>query len=134
MIKLECIGRLVKDPELRYSKDGKEITSFTIASHTTKDETTFVGFTTFGTLAKTISKQSHKGDMILVDGIIKNNNYTDKDGNKHYEYAFIGNRVEFLSRATESNDKPKNKNDELSDDVFAQFGNKIDIEESELAF
>lgn len=144
MNKFQVIGRYTSYPELRYTKDNKPVASFTIAINNGKDkngneDTTFIKISVFGATAENIGKYSKKGDLILVDGIIKNNNYEDKDGNKRYEYIFIGNRVEFLSRATsntpeDKSPKKQDKNSGLDDSVFADFGNSIDIDEKELAF
>ena len=144
MNKFQVIGRYTSNPELRYTKDNKAVANFNIAINNGKDkngneDTTFIKISVFGATAENISKYSKKGDLILVDGMIKNNNYEDKDGNKHYEYIFIGNRVEFLSRV--SNNAPKEKqaekepkNSGLDDKVFEDFGNSIEIDDSELAF
>jgi single-strand DNA-binding protein len=144
MNKFQVIGRYTTDPELRYTKDNKAVATFKIAINNGKDkngneDTTFIKISVFGATAENIGKYSKKGDLILVDGMIRNNNYEDKDGNKHYEYIFIGNRVEFLSRV--SNNAPKEKqaekepkNSELESKVFEDFGNSIEIDDSELAF
>ena len=136
MNKFEVTGRLVKDPEARYTKEGMQITTFTLGIRNGKDDSTFLKITTFGNTAKTIESYTHKGDLILVEGMTKNNNYTDKDGNKHYEYVFIGNRIEFLSTSNkqpEKQESPKKQVENgLDDQAFIDFGNKID--ESELAF
>lgn len=135
MNRFEMIGRITKEPETRYTSEGKGITTFTLAVNNTKEDVTFVKITTFNSTGELIQKYCHKGDLILVDGIIKNNNYEDKEGKKHFEYVFIGNRVEFLNRTTndtkkEENAKKEPKN-ELSDEAFAEFGKKI---EQEIAF
>lgn len=144
MNKFQVVGRYTSDPELRYTKDNKPVASFTIAINNGKDkngneDTTFIKISVFGATAENIGKYSKKGDLILVEGIIKNNNYEDKDGNKRYEYIFIGNRVEFLSRTTNNTPKEKQaekepKNSKLDDKVFEDFGNSIEISDSELAF
>lgn len=144
MNKFQVIGRYTSNPELRYTKENKAVANFNIAINNGKDkngneDTTFLKISVFGSTAENISKYSKKGDLILVDGIIKNNNYEDKDGNKRYEYIFIGNRVEFLSRvsnnATEEKQAEKEpKNSELDDKVFEDFGNSIEIDDSELSF
>ena len=133
MNKIECIGRLTGEPEVRYTKDQKKVVSFTLASNN-REEATYIKITTFGSTADIIEKHSHKGDLILIDGIIKNNNY-EKDGVKHYEYEFIGNKVEFLSRATTSGERKKETNNNIpSDEAFIEFGKSIEIQDSEVAF
>lgn len=139
MNKFQVIGRYTNNPELRYTKENKPVASFTIATNNSKEDTTYIKISAFGSTAETINKYSKKGDLVLIDGIIKNNNYEDEKGNKHYDYQFLANRVEFLSRATnnipeEKSQKKEDKNSGLDDSVFADFGNKIDIDESDLAF
>lgn len=101
MNKFEVIGRITKDPETRYTKEGKGVSTFTIAVNNSKDDTTFIKITTFGGTSDIIQKYTNKGTLIYVEGIVKNNNYEDKDGIKHYEYIFIGNKVELLSKKEE---------------------------------
>lgn len=135
MVELKCIGRLTGEPETRLTKDEKKVVNLLIATND-KENATFIRFTTFGKVAEAVEKYSHKGDLVLIDGVVKNNNYVDKNGNKHYEYVFIANRVEFLSRATNSTPKQesakKDTKNELDDQAFIDFGNKIDIEESDM--
>ena len=80
MNKFEVIGRLINEQETRYTTDGKGITTFTLAVNNTKTDTTFIKITTFSNVAEIIQKYCHKGGLILIDGSIKNNNYTDKNG------------------------------------------------------
>ena len=139
MNKFQVVGRYTSNPELRYTKDNKPVASFTIATNNSKDDTTYIKISAFGSTAEAINKYSKKGDLVLIDGIIKNNNYEDDKGNKHYDYQFLANRVEFLSRATnnipeDKSPKKQDKNSGLDDSIFADFGNKIDIDEKDLAF
>lgn len=129
------IGRLIKKPELKYSKNNKAITKVSIAINNSKEDTTFLQITYFNKTAETISKYCEKGDLIGVEAIIKNNNYIDKDGNKRYEYIFIGNRAEFLSSKSNSTKKEeisKNepKNESIDDtQIYADFGDSIEVDE-----
>lgn len=123
MNKFEIIGRLTKDPEIRYTESNKKVVSFTIAVNNTKDDSTFLKITTFNGTADLIEKYTKKGDLVYVDGMIKNNNYEDKNGNKHFEYIFIANKIEFLSKV---NKEEKKENKKTDSQVFADFGNNID--------
>lgn len=135
MNRFEITGRLVRESETRFTKEGMQITTFTLGIRNGKDDSTYLKITTFGNTAKAIENYTHKGDLILIEGMVKNNNYEDKDGNKHYEYVFIGNRVEFLSGSSkqpakeETAQKPVENG--LDDQAFIDFGKKI---ESEVAF
>jgi single-strand DNA-binding protein len=128
MNKFEVIGRLIKDPEIRYTESNKKVVSFTIAINNSKDDSTFIKITTFNGTADLIEKYTKKGDLIYIDGMIRNNNYEDKEGKKHYEYVFIANKVEFLSRVKEENKvvNKETKKDNSEDQVYIDFGNSID--------
>ena len=136
MNRFQAIGRYTADPELRYTKDGKAVASFTLAVNNGKDDTSYIKLTAFNKTAENIGKYSKKGDLILVDGFIKNNNYEDKDGNKRYEYQIITNKVEFLSRANNKEKEPETSSNKSgsNDIIFEEFGNNIDISESDLSF
>ena len=138
MNRIDLVGRLTKNPETRYTEEGKGITTFTLAVNNSKDDTSFIKITTFAGTGELVQKYCKKGDLILVEGMVKNNNYTDKDGNKHFEYVFIGHRVEFLSKVDNNPQKKKTTKKEdkngLDDEVFKEFGNKIDINDNEIAF
>ena len=75
MNKFEVIGRIIKDPETRYTKEGKGVSTFTIAVNNSKEDVTFLKITTFSGTSDLIEKYAKKGTLIYVDGIIKNNNY-----------------------------------------------------------
>lgn len=123
MNKFEIIGRLTKDAEIRYTKENKKVVSFTVAVNNTKEDSTFFKINAFNGTADLIEKYTKKGDLIYIEGMVRNNNYEDKNGNKHYEYIFIANRIEFLSKVE---DKKETKKERLPDQVFADFGNGID--------
>ncbi len=123
MNKFEIIGRLTKDAEIKYTKENKKVASFTIAVNNTKDDSTFFKINTFNGTADLIEKYTKKGDLIYIDGMIRNNNYEDKKGNKHYEYEFVANKIEFLSKV---NKEEKKENKKADSQVYADFGNSID--------
>lgn len=125
------IGRLTGDPETRYTKEDKPVTKFNLAINNTKEDVTFLPITTFGKIAEVIGKYSKKGDMLAVEGTIKNNDWTDKEGQKRHDYSFLGTNTTFLSTkkgqetTIQGNDKPK-KDEKLPNEVFEQFGEIIE--------
>ena len=92
-----AIGNLAKNPEL----DSKGTTSYTRFclignDYAGKDEdggaretTTSLWFVAFGQLGETIAKSARKGDQLLVQARIRANNWTDKQGEKQYDYSFV---------------------------------------------
>lgn len=132
------VGRLVRNPELRYTSSNKAVAKITIACNNTKDDTTFLDITIFGKMAETTNEYCQKGDILGIEYIVKNHNWEDNKGNKRYDYTFIANRVEFISKASKSTNKvetpqeqPKNGSNE---EIFKQFGEQIEITDDMIAF
>ena len=156
MNKAFLIGRLTRDPELRYSASNAAIASFTVAidrTYTSADgqrQTDFISVVAFQKQAENIKKYIGKGSLVAVDGRIQTRNYDDKDGKKVYVTEVVAERVQFLdsrksSENTVSNteaedispadfqtDVPKETN--VSDDVFADFGSSIEVTDDDIAF
>lgn len=135
------IGRLTKDPELRYTDKNIAICSFTIAINRINEESDFIPIKVFNKLAENSFKYLKKGSLVGIVGSIKTSNY-EKDGKKIYKTEIIANSVEFLSNNTNSQEKEKQvkkdpensvKND-ISDEVFEQFGESIEISDDMIAF
>lgn len=104
------IARLTKDCELRYSNDGKmAIAKFSVACDRDfkKDGEPSADFYTciaFGKTAEVIDKYAGtKGTQIALEGRFQNNNWEDKDGNKHYDFQFSVQSVTLLSSAKGGN-------------------------------
>ena len=94
------MGRLTKDPEIRYTNSGKTIGSFSIAVERRfksegQPEADFFNCTTFGKQAEFVEKYLKKGTKILLSGEIQNNNYKDKNGNQQYSVQIMVNELEF---------------------------------------
>lgn len=119
-----CVGRITKDIELRYTTSNKAVIRVMLAVNNGKDDTTFLPITIFGQMAETTHKYCKKGDLIGVYATIKNQNWQDSKGNKHYDYSFIANKISFLSsKAKEIKEDVKKDNT----NVFEEFGKEIEI-------
>ena len=118
-----CVARITKDIELRYTPSNKAVAEISLAVNNGKDDTTFIRLTAFDKLAELVSKYCKKGDLIGTQSIIKNHNWEDKNGNKHYEYSFIINKISFLAKANKEEAK---KQDNTS--VFQEFGDSLEID------
>lgn len=94
------IGRLTKDPELRFiPNSGKAVARFSIAVNRefSKDkEADFFNIVVWGKTAEYVANYSQKGRLIAINGNLRNNNYEDKNGTKHYTIEVVANRVEIL--------------------------------------
>lgn len=126
------IGRITKDLELRYTKEGKPVLDLNLAINNAKNDTTFITTTVFGKVAETTKQYCQKGDLIGVSGMIKNHNWEDKNGNKHYDFTFLANKISFL-QTKQKQDNTQEQQEQT--DIYAQFGTTItakEIDESNL--
>lgn len=94
------MGRLTKDPELKNTQSGIPMCRFSIAvdraySKGQEKQTDFIDITAWRQTAEFVAKYFSKGRMILVEGKLQNNNYTDQYGVKQYRNAIIADNVAF---------------------------------------
>lgn len=134
MNKVTLIGRLSKEPILRYTQgeETKAMVSFNIAvtKRFKTDEADFFNCVSFGKTAETIAKHFHKGKQIAVIGRLQTGSY-EKNGQKHYttdilieEFYFTGNKNDSSgeetkepdSQETVSTEEPYTKEDLLDDE------------------
>lgn len=104
MNKVNLIGNLVKDPELRYTKQNTPVATYTIAINTKygeKQQTDYINISTWGKRAEFISKYFKKGQPIAITGRLKNKNYEDGKGIKHYSMEVITEEIEFVGAKKE---------------------------------
>ncbi|MBD7913105.1 MULTISPECIES: single-stranded DNA-binding protein [Clostridium] len=99
MNKVVLIGRLTKDPELRFAAgSGTAVSRFTVAVNRQfkKDETDFINCVAFGKTAETISQYLTKGRQIAVTGSIRTGSYDAQDGSKRYTTDVAVESFEFI--------------------------------------
>lgn len=98
--KVILMGRLVADPELRQTTSAISVCRFRVAVDRpyVKDrerQADFIGVTCWRQTAEFVSRYFSKGKMIIVEGSLRNNDYTDKDGVKHYTLEVQADNVSF---------------------------------------
>lgn len=99
MNNVALIGRLTRDPELRYTANNFPVCSFSIAiDRMGKEEkkTNFIPVKALGKTAENCGKYLAKGRLVGVHGSIETDSYTDKDGNKRNTWNVLASGVEFL--------------------------------------
>lgn len=131
------IGRLTKSPELRYTRENKAVTQIDLAIQNGKDDVTFLPITLFGNIAENVCKYCEKGDQVGFQGMVKNHNWEDTKGNKHYDYTFLANRMSFLQTKTNNQQEPKqaeNVKKSTDEQIYADFGDSIEISDDDIAF
>ncbi|MEK4231216.1 single-stranded DNA-binding protein [Solibacillus sp. FSL H8-0538] len=104
------VGRLTKDPELRYTPSGVPMARFTIAVNRTfsnqqgEREADFIGCIAWRKQAENLANFMKKGSLIGVEGRIQTGSYEGQDGKRVYTTDVIADAVQFLeSRGTASN-------------------------------
>lgn len=122
MNSVELIGRLVRDPDVRYtSGDQSAVATFTMAidrprRQGAEKQADFPRITVFGKQAETCEKYLKKGRLVGVQGRLQTGSYQNKNGDTVYTTDVVASRVEFLGSADQ-----KQKNDFEPVDDYSPF-------------
>lgn len=135
MNNVSLLGRLVREPEVRYSQSNEPIAVARICIAVPRKykkekeaNADFINCTAFNKTAEVISKYFKKGDNIAIVGEIRNNNYVDKNGEKRFSTEILISQVSFCGSKNKDNEK-------LDDENGEEFYNIEDnIEENNLPF
>lgn len=114
MNKFVGIGRLTKDPDIRYTQDGMTIARYTLAiDRKTKDKATdFITCVAFGKNGEFAEKYLKKGTKIAVVGRVQTGNYKNKDGQTVYTTDIVVEEHEFVeSKKQEAEAPPQTYNE-----------------------
>lgn len=102
MNKVILMGRLTRDPEVRYSQGASQtaVGRFSIAvdrrfKREGEPEADFFNCTAFGKQAEFVERYLHKGTKVVVCGRVQNDNYTNKDGQMVYSVRVLVDEIEF---------------------------------------
>ena len=104
------VGRLVKDPEIVESEDGKKRSNVTLAIPRSfkningEYESDFINCTLWDSIAKSTAEYCKKGDIVGVKGRLQSSTLEKEDGEKQFRMDVIAERVTFLSN--KSKDDP----------------------------
>lgn len=102
MNKVFLIGRLTKDPELRYTGSNKAVCQITVAvnrgfgNQNGNAETDFINVVLWDKTAENVAKYMTKGRLLLVEGRIQTRNYDNNEGKKVYVTEVVASNVQFL--------------------------------------
>lgn len=108
MNKVILIGRLTKDPELRYAAgSGTAVCRFTLAvsRQFKKDETDFINCIAFNKQGEAIAQYVTKGRQLAVIGNIRTGSYDGQDGIKRYTTDVVVESFEFISNSNSNNNQ-----------------------------
>lgn len=110
MNSVSLIGRLTRDPEVRYGQSQTAVARFSIAIDRGRDRdgndrgADFPNIVCFGKTAELVEKYIGKGRLVGITGRIQTGSYDNKDGVKVYTTEVVADRVEFLDRAADRTD------------------------------
>lgn len=109
MNRVVLVGRLTRDPELRYTPNGTAVANFTIAANRPfknqqgENEADFLNCVVWRKPAENLATYMKKGNLIGVDGRLQSRTYEDKDGKTVYVVEVVADNVQFLEpRGTQS--------------------------------
>lgn len=151
------VGRLTKQPELKYTPNGVAVTSFTIAVNRPfkkqggEQEADFIPIVVWRKQAESAANFLNKGSLAGIDGRIQTRNYENNEGRRVYVTEVIADSVQFLEpKSTHSSNQSSSQGDYSSgtrstgtsqsqsapsfDDPFAGESKPIDINEDDLPF
>src|SRR4051794_34429339 len=104
LCKAIVVGNLGRDPEKRYTQDGRPVTRFSVAATTRRrerdgewaDHTEWFSVTVFGRQAETLSERVTKGTRIYVEGRLESRQYDTSNGGKGFSLDVVANEVVVL--------------------------------------
>lgn len=161
MNKVFLIGRLTRDPELRYTGTNIAVATFSIAvnrnftGQSGEREADFINIVVWRKQAENVKNYLAQGSQVAIDGRIQTRTYDGNDGQKRYVTEVIADNVEFLgskNSGTSSNNMsrpastsseptpydfgnaPEPKGTDVDSNPFADFGSSIEISDDELPF
>lgn len=108
--KIMIIGRLGRDPEMRYTPSGRPVTSFTVATSRSwntsegerRVETEWFNVVAWGNLAEICKQHLSKGQQVYIEGRLQTRNWDDSEGNKHTSVEIVANEMIMLSERREA--------------------------------
>lgn len=138
MNRVILVGRLTKDPELRYTQSGKGVASFTIAVNRLfktngEQEADFINGVVWGKPAENLANYMKKGSQIGVDGRIQTRSYDNNEGKRVYVTEVVADSISFLDTKGQSqNNRPQQQ--QKNDNPFANNGEPVEVDDDTLPF
>lgn len=153
MNKVFLIGRLTRDPELRYTGSNLPVATFSIAvnrnfaNQNGEREADFINIVVWRKQAENVKNYLTQGSQVAIDGRIQTRSYDGEDGKKRYITEVVADNVQFLdTKASRENmnssavtpssfsDDSSQPSVDVKNDPFADFGSSIEINDDELPF
>lgn len=126
------IGRLTKDPELRYTPNGVAVATFTLAVDRSRPnpqgerEADFIPIVVWQKQAENCANYIGKGRLVAVDGRLQVRTYDGKDGQRRWVTEVVAETVRFLDK--------KDSGNAMSSQEFSPVGNEVEFTDEEIPF
>ncbi len=161
MNKIFLIGRLTRDPELRYTGSNIPVATFSLAVNRNftgpngEREADFINIVVWRKQAENVKNYLSQGSQVAIEGRLQTRSYDDNNGQKRYVTEVVADNVEFLGSKNSSNNSnnasspagnsagpspydfgssPEPKGTDVDSNPFADFGSSIEISDDELPF
>lgn len=136
MNKIIMMGRLTRDPEIRYggANNDKAVARYTIAvdrrfKQEGQPQADFFNVVSFGKAAEFVEKYLRKGTKIVIEGELQNNDYTNKNGEKVYSTQIVTSQIEFAeSKASQNHPQEPPVGNVPDEDGFMSIPDDIEDE------
>lgn len=143
------VGRLVRDPDLRYTQQGHAVANFTIAinrpfkGENGQQEADFINCVAWRKPAENLANYMKKGNRIGVSGSIQTRSFEGQDGKTVYVTEVLANNIEFLESKSSGGQSGQpaaggrqapSRNQSPADDPFKDTSEPIDITDDDLPF
>ncbi|WP_432788205.1 single-stranded DNA-binding protein [Lactiplantibacillus plantarum] len=146
------VGRLTRDPELRYTNGGAAVATFTIAvnrqftNQNGEHEADFISCVIWRKAAENFTNFTHKGSLIGIDGHIQTRNYENQQGTRIYVTEVVVDNFSLLESRAESehhqsansnghsSNHSNNRKYENNQNQYGNNGGQIDITDNDLPF
>lgn len=136
--KVILIGRLGRDPELRYTTSGQPVANFTIATTEVRNPkegerqeyTEWHRIVAWGRLAEICGEYLTKGKMVYIEGALRSRSWEDKQGNKRWTTEIVSQTMQILSPAGEKAEAVEKTGDDVPEDFEVgddSFGSDDDV-------
>jgi len=116
MNRVILIGRLAKDPELRFTASGKAVATFSIAVNrpfSKEKEADFFNVVVWGKSAENCANYLAKGRLVGLEGRLQSRSYETQSGDKRYITEIVADQVEFLEWGNKEGQSPAKRNDDF---------------------
>jgi len=139
--KVLLIGRLTRDPELRYTGSGTPVANFSLAVNNSfgksdDSKVNFINIVAWNKTAELCNQYLEKGKQVMVEGRLQIRSYQTQEGQKRTAAEVVANFVQFLGRASDSGNYSKPKSEDVDNDLDTndEFFDNSNFDEDDIPF